>query len=164
MPVNRGASGSAGDACQTSGAVPVFEETVSALYYSNDGRLRLVTEWRDGARHAYALQLDGREVFRTFVRVHADSYIAGYDIARDAPAPRPEWLYASDSPAEPEPAPEPARRSGFPRWTYTAHDGTEWVLRAANESAARAAAHCAEKTRTGSVAAAEIAARSVTRY
>lgn len=76
---------------------PIFEQTTSALYYSNDGRLHLVIdrEHDEGialSRTAYALVLvpdepvvdlsRGTEVFRTFDRVKADAYIAGYDLAR----------------------------------------------------------------------------------
>ena len=50
-------------------------------------------------------------------------------------------------------------------WIYTAFDGTEWVLRAATEAQAKAAAHRAEKLRTdGSVAAAAYAADHTRRY
>lgn len=58
----------------------------SALYYSNDGRLRLVViELRrsDNYGGEWAIELDGREVFRTHDRVKADAYIAGYDLARE---------------------------------------------------------------------------------
>ena len=57
-------------------ATPIFEDTTSTLYYSNDGRLRLVDFPRQ-----YALELDGDEVFRTHERVLVDAYIAGYDLA-----------------------------------------------------------------------------------
>jgi hypothetical protein len=49
-------------------------------------------------------------------------------------------------------------------WLYRGIDGTEWVIRATDLVAAQAAAHCAEKRRTGSIAAGLVAARSVARY
>lgn len=49
-------------------------------------------------------------------------------------------------------------------WIYTALDGSEWIVRAASEAQARAAAHAAEKARTGSIAAGLCAARTVKRY
>ena len=72
---------------------PIFEQTTSALYYSNDQRLHLVTDPGDGIEPIeYALVLipakaetvdlsEGIEVFRTHDRVKADAYIAGYDLA-----------------------------------------------------------------------------------
>jgi hypothetical protein len=57
--------------------LPIFEESTSALYYSNDARLRI------GAAGAgeYVLEVDGREVLRTKTRVLVDAYIAGFDLA-----------------------------------------------------------------------------------
>jgi hypothetical protein len=49
-------------------------------------------------------------------------------------------------------------------WSYTGQDGSEWVVRAATLEQARAAAHCAEKARTGSIAAGLCAARTVKAY
>jgi hypothetical protein len=57
----------------------IFEETQSALYHSNDGRLRLA-----GHGDAFVLELDGDEVFASRDRVKVDAYIAGYDLARDS--------------------------------------------------------------------------------
>lgn len=63
----------------------IFEQTTSALYYSNDGRLRLSIDPGDGEQEIeIVLSLDGNEVFRTLDRVKADAYIAGYDLARSA--------------------------------------------------------------------------------
>lgn len=60
--------------------LPIFEETTSALYYSNDGRLRLDRVLENDSR-VYLLRLDDVEVMRTHNRVLADAYIAGYDCA-----------------------------------------------------------------------------------
>lgn len=57
----------------------LFEETTSALYYSNDGRLRY--DHSEGPVGEYVLRFDGTEVFRTRDRVKVDAYIAGYDLA-----------------------------------------------------------------------------------
>lgn len=59
--------------------LPIFEDSTSVLYYSNDGRLRI------GAAGAgeYVLEVDGREVLRTKTRVLVDAYIAGFDLAVD---------------------------------------------------------------------------------
>jgi hypothetical protein len=46
-------------------------------------------------------------------------------------------------------------------WSYTAFDGTEWVIRADTLWQAKAAARAAELRRTGSVAAGDVAARTV---
>jgi hypothetical protein len=70
---------------------PIFEESVSALYYSNDGRLRLHVEnpFSDDPIE-YALRLDEgtaneTEVFRTRDRIKIDAYIAGYDCGIEVP-------------------------------------------------------------------------------
>jgi len=70
----------------------IFEETTSPLYYSNDGRLRLVEQnfTGKGKLSIYVLRLhdaDGEpveDVFCTYDRVKADAYIAGYDLATSA--------------------------------------------------------------------------------
>jgi hypothetical protein len=60
----------------------IFEQTASALYYSNDGRLRLDTDSAlSFSGTVYVLALDGVEVFATLDRIKADAYIAGYDLA-----------------------------------------------------------------------------------
>jgi hypothetical protein len=47
-------------------------------------------------------------------------------------------------------------------WVYQSHDNTEWVVYADDEKKARSAAYEAELTKTGSHAAAHVAARTVT--
>jgi len=75
-------------------SMPIFEQTVSALFYSNDARLRLYEVRRKGQPTEFTLRYDGRddvrgqefegeEVFRTLDRVKADAYIAGYDLAME---------------------------------------------------------------------------------
>jgi len=49
-------------------------------------------------------------------------------------------------------------------WLYKTRDGLEMVVRADSLERAKAGAHAAEFNRTGSVAAANIAARSVEAY
>jgi hypothetical protein len=60
---------------------PIFEQTTSALYYSNDGRLRLDRILENDAR-VYLLRLDNVEVMRTLDRTLAD---AGYTSRRLRP-------------------------------------------------------------------------------
>lgn len=84
-------------------SAPIFESSTSSLYYSNDARLHLVIDREHDkgialSRTAYSIVVVddkpvvdhdengnpvGREVFRTFDRVKADAYIAGYDLARE---------------------------------------------------------------------------------
>lgn len=73
----------------------IFEETTSALYYSNDGRLHLVRVPGEGERYTIDSRFDiirveniatdalesGEIVFSTKNRTLADAYIAGYDLA-----------------------------------------------------------------------------------
>jgi len=84
---------------------PVFEQSTSVLYYSNDARLHVISEphpedvtrepnpvplalartWYRVVRlHDGQAWNDGTEpetVFTTLDRVKADAYIAGYDLA-----------------------------------------------------------------------------------
>lgn len=62
----------------------VFEASTSTLYYSNDGRLRVVDD-RDASpvEHAVVDVEHGDEVFRSRDRVKVDAFVAGYDLARE---------------------------------------------------------------------------------
>ena len=82
---------------------PVFEQTQSVLYYSNDARLHIISEPHPEDVHPDGTPLacprrwhrvvwlhegqawnDGTEpatVFATLDRVKADAYVAGYDLA-----------------------------------------------------------------------------------
>lgn len=59
----------------------IFEETTSALYYSNDARLHLSWEIVDGGEKTFMVMDSEGVVFATRDRVKADAYIAGYDLA-----------------------------------------------------------------------------------
>jgi pyruvate carboxylase len=70
--------------------MPIFEETISVLYYSNDGLLHV----RAADGEYFILHADpdtgpvdtwseAEEVFRTRDRIKADAFIAGYDFARE---------------------------------------------------------------------------------
>jgi hypothetical protein len=64
----------------------IFEYSTSPLYYSDDGVVRLSTEYDTAhLRTVYALTEHvhgpGDVVLRTFQRAIADAYIAGYDLA-----------------------------------------------------------------------------------
>lgn len=58
----------------------IFEETTSPLTASNDGRLRLETDY-SGQVPVHVLKLDGVEVFATYDRAKTDAYVAGWDKA-----------------------------------------------------------------------------------
>lgn len=66
----------------------IFEDTTSALYFSNDGRLHLTEETAlDDAYRTFVIRRPdstgrGEIVFATRDRVKADAYIAGYDLAQ----------------------------------------------------------------------------------
>ena len=67
----------------------IFEETTSALYYSNDARLHVRRAPSDDTAFEIVRVPDepvvdytrGEVVFVTRDRVKADAYIAGYDLA-----------------------------------------------------------------------------------
>lgn len=62
---------------------PIFEQSTSPLYRSNDGRLEVHFELK-GTGTEYFIKAHGvtvEEVFRTLDRTLADAYIAGYDLA-----------------------------------------------------------------------------------
>jgi hypothetical protein len=61
---------------------PFFEESVSPLHVSNDGRIERRTSGQDVG--VYALTIDGHVVWRTRNREIADAFIAGWDARNDA--------------------------------------------------------------------------------
>jgi len=58
---------------------PIFESSTSPLSMSNDGRVRIATDPDRRKKMTWAIEVDGREAWRTQDRRLADAFIAGWD-------------------------------------------------------------------------------------